>query len=202
MPRISDERRAAQRDRVLQAAIACFARRGTHATTMDDICREAKLSRGAVYGYFESKAALVRAIFEAMEQNTRVALEQTASADSPAETLFAFATRALEQIAHPANRAMLQLDQELKAEAARDPEIRELGARNYAFALPLTRRVVQAMQRQGAIPEDLDATTVARVLIAVQDGLKPQLLVDPDFNLRRFLKTVRALLLRTAPAHR
>lgn len=61
MPKISDERRAARRAQILDAAWTCFQRQGLHATSMDDIIRAAKLSAGAVYSYFPSKEELILA---------------------------------------------------------------------------------------------------------------------------------------------
>ena len=59
MPKISEERRAERRDSIIQAARECFARKGLHTTTMDDIIRQSGLSAGAVYGYFTSKEQLI-----------------------------------------------------------------------------------------------------------------------------------------------
>ena len=61
MPKISDERRAARRKQILEAAWTRFQKQGLHATTMDDIIRGAGLSAGAVYSYFPSKEELILA---------------------------------------------------------------------------------------------------------------------------------------------
>jgi TetR/AcrR family transcriptional regulator, transcriptional repressor of aconitase len=61
MPKISDARRAARREQILNAAWSCFQREGLHATTMDDIIAASGLSAGAVYTYFRSKEALILA---------------------------------------------------------------------------------------------------------------------------------------------
>jgi len=59
MPKISDEKRAARRLQILNAAWTCFQREGLHATTMDDIIRASGLSAGAVYSYFKTKDDLI-----------------------------------------------------------------------------------------------------------------------------------------------
>ena len=61
MPKISDEKRAARRTQILEAAWTCFQKEGLHATTMDDIIRASRLSAGAVYSYFPSKDELILA---------------------------------------------------------------------------------------------------------------------------------------------
>jgi TetR/AcrR family transcriptional regulator, transcriptional repressor of aconitase len=59
MPKISDEKRAARRAQILNAAWTCFQKEGLHATTMDDIIKASGLSAGAVYSYFPGKSDLI-----------------------------------------------------------------------------------------------------------------------------------------------
>lgn len=47
---------------ILAAAAACFARRGAHAASMNEICAEARLSAGALYRYFPSKEAIIEGL--------------------------------------------------------------------------------------------------------------------------------------------
>src|SRR3954451_5766196 len=62
MPKVTEEHVDARRRQILSAALRCFARKGFHLTTMQDIFREAELSPGAGYGYFTAKDELIRAI--------------------------------------------------------------------------------------------------------------------------------------------
>jgi TetR/AcrR family transcriptional regulator, transcriptional repressor of aconitase len=64
MPKISEEQRQARRDQILAAAWRCFARNGIHATSMEEIIREADLSAGAVYLYYKGKDELIHAAIE------------------------------------------------------------------------------------------------------------------------------------------
>lgn len=61
MPKISEEQRNARREQILAAAWRCFARKGIHATSMEEIIREADLSAGAVYLYYKGKDDLILA---------------------------------------------------------------------------------------------------------------------------------------------
>ena len=59
MPKISDQQRQARRDQILAATWRCFFRKGIHATSMEEIIREANLSAGAVYLYYKGKDELI-----------------------------------------------------------------------------------------------------------------------------------------------
>lgn len=84
MPKISEEKRQARRDQIVDATWRCFSRRGIHSTSMDDIVREANLSFGAVYLYYKSKDDLILAAFSAAFQEMRVLLGPILLAEDPA----------------------------------------------------------------------------------------------------------------------
>ena len=90
MPKIADGVRAARRDQIITAAVACFARTGYHATTMGDVAEQAGVSKGTPYLYFESKQALFIVLHEqwdcglADRVNAEVAVLPEAGRRSPA----------------------------------------------------------------------------------------------------------------------
>ncbi len=55
-PSVSKEER---REQIIRAAVACFARKGYHLTTMDDIVAESGLSKGSLYWHFKNKKDLL-----------------------------------------------------------------------------------------------------------------------------------------------
>jgi TetR/AcrR family transcriptional regulator, transcriptional repressor of aconitase len=62
MPRITDERREARREQVLDAARACLQEHGLEAVSMEMIIARSGLSTGAVYGYFKGKNEIINAV--------------------------------------------------------------------------------------------------------------------------------------------
>jgi AcrR family transcriptional regulator len=62
MPRITDERRKARREQVLEAARACLQEHGLEAVSMEMIIARSGLSTGAVYGYFKGKDDIISAV--------------------------------------------------------------------------------------------------------------------------------------------
>lgn len=67
------------KDKILNAALALFAQNGFHATSVNQIAKAAKVSKGLTYNYFDSKEALLLAIIErANETIMAVASEMAA----------------------------------------------------------------------------------------------------------------------------
>jgi len=65
MPRITEERREARREQILDAARACVLEHGLEAASMEMIIARSGLSTGAVYRYFKGKDEIIRAAFTA-----------------------------------------------------------------------------------------------------------------------------------------
>ena len=80
-----------RRQQIMGAALACFARKGYHKTTMDDIVAESKLSKGTLYWYFKSKddlfISIIQSYFLNMSQDIDTALEQHSSASDKLRAL-------------------------------------------------------------------------------------------------------------------
>lgn len=64
MPRIGLERKNQRRQQIVDAAWRCATRMGFRDMTVDDVCTEARLSKGAFYGYFSQKRDLLLALFQ------------------------------------------------------------------------------------------------------------------------------------------
>ncbi len=53
-----------KREAILSAALELFAERGFHGTAVPEVAKRARVAAGTVYLYFESKEALVNALFQ------------------------------------------------------------------------------------------------------------------------------------------
>jgi AcrR family transcriptional regulator len=63
MPRITEERREARREQILDSARACVLEHGLEAVSMEMIIARSGLSTGAVYRYFKGKDEIIGAAF-------------------------------------------------------------------------------------------------------------------------------------------
>ncbi len=87
-PSVSREERQEQ---IIRAAIACFARKGYHLTTMDDIVAESGLSKGSLYWHFKNKKDLLINVmawyFNQMAADAEPMLAQIPDADEQLKML-------------------------------------------------------------------------------------------------------------------
>jgi AcrR family transcriptional regulator len=90
VPKISDERREARRQEILEAAQRCFAEHGYEGATVVRLEEATGLSRGAIFNYFPNKQALFVALTAVssdrfveiwLEHGFRALLDEIAHAD-------------------------------------------------------------------------------------------------------------------------
>lgn len=83
---VSPEEKEQRRDEILAAAKRVFAGKGFAATTIADVAREADLSYGSIYWYFDSKDALFHALMESQEQALRSHIQQAMASFNERDT--------------------------------------------------------------------------------------------------------------------
>lgn len=86
-------------DAIKQAALELFAHKGYHSTSISDIAKEANVSKGLMYNYFESKEALLHAIImEAVEEGERIMHLCMEGANAPWERLKAMTDASIQMV--------------------------------------------------------------------------------------------------------
>ncbi|MET0425336.1 MAG: TetR/AcrR family transcriptional regulator [Actinoplanes sp.] len=186
MPKVSDEHLAARRRQILDAAAACFARDGFHRTSMQDVVRESGVSAGLVYRYFTGKDDMIAAIVGEWHDQRRVFDDP----DAGLQQRTAAYLELLRGLGDPAARPAVRLSVQVWAEAARRPELRALSRTNVDDPRAGTAALL------GGLPlaPGIDPDALARILIAVQQGLTLQTAWDETVDHDAVASTMAAVL--------
>jgi TetR/AcrR family transcriptional regulator, transcriptional repressor of aconitase len=193
MPKVSDAHLAARRDQILAAAARCFSRDGFHRTSMQDIVRESGISAGLVYRYFAGKDDMIIAIVTDWHDKRQALLDVTPADPGDLGDLAASYLGLLRSIGEPANRDDLLLGIQVWAEAVRSPRIRELVRRG----VDIPRANAAGLLRGST---ELDPDALARILIAIYQGLMVQTAWDETVDNTAFVDTLKSLLALTQTA--
>jgi AcrR family transcriptional regulator len=168
--RVSQAYLDARRRQILDAARRCFVRDGFHATSMQDLLREANLSAGAVYRYFKSKDEIIAAIgFNNVEAFT-AAVEEVLQVDDPPpldETLGRLLA-ALERLDAEHDHAKITL--QAWSEALRSEALAARVEEGWAELTSSLSGLVETYQHRGEISSDVAADDVARLLVGLLHG--------------------------------
>ncbi len=197
MPRVPKAYLDARRDEILDAAHSCFQEKGFHQATIQDICRQADLSPGAVYRYFKSKDEIIAA---GCDRSTAAASElvgQALGAGSGAGGALEALIRYFfsESFGSPDFEPSARFNTEFHAETLRNPLLREAVDQQFQELHRLVtgllrERLQQLPHLAGTRPEAL-----ANLLEAAYLGLEFLMLIRrDDIDLDGVLAVVRSIL--------
>ncbi len=178
--KLNEQRKAEKKAEILAAAQACFVRKGFHNTTMQDICRQASMSIGNIYRYYESKELIIEAF-----ANEELQWMTTAISDVPSspnmlqaivDTAYWTATTLMEE-------EQSELIAELYAESGRNPRINAIYSR---FNKRLGEEIcatLKELERNNLLRPLHDKHCIANLLISLVDGMLLQKIINPDFDM-------------------
>ena len=167
------------RSTILHTALELFSRNGYDATGVAEICKKAKVSKGAFYYHFPSKQDLFLALMAGwlgdLDANLQAA--SAAAQDIP---------QAIENMADASGEVFEVLQDgfpillEFWTQANRQPEIWAKAVEPYRTYLSFFAEVIQLGMDQEAFRDDLDPEQTARFLTAIVMGLLLQATFDPE----------------------
>lgn len=175
-------------ERIIDAARHCFSRFGVQKTVMEDIAREADLSRGTLYRYFQDKDRLFAVV---SRRETQRFLDEVLDGTARLKTLDAkiarMATAAIEYLsADSLNAAMIASDPEAFAAA-----ITTGGRELLSLAIDTVTPMVEDAVASGEVRRDVDAAQAAEWIVRMVLSLisTPSVTFDRDDPdaVRRFL---------------
>jgi AcrR family transcriptional regulator len=179
VPRITAERRAANRAQIVAAARRCFSRDGFHQTSMPDIAAEAGVSVGAPYRYFAGKDEIIleiagdafRMMFDPVEHFVDAAGDVTvadlvAAAIEPVSG--AAAVNRAGQVA-PVDE-LLRCAVQAWGELLRHESLRQQAEAGFEGVRGRIAEALRDGQRAGSVPAELDPDRGARVVMALLHG--------------------------------
>jgi TetR/AcrR family transcriptional regulator, transcriptional repressor of aconitase len=194
VPRITPARASAQRERVLDAALTCFAREGFHAATMQDIVAESGLSPGAIYGYFKGKTEMVMAIASERHAMERRRMEHALTSDDIDTSLVRLVESFVLGLRDPQEKKWRRLAVQLWAESLSNPRLKREALGGVTQAVEVLAPMIGKAQSEGRWPARLDPQSAARVLIAILQGISLQLAWDDNIDIGNFAVALRIMI--------
>jgi AcrR family transcriptional regulator len=189
------EQVAQTRAALVAAGRLLFGRRGFAATSVEDIAREARVTTGALYHHFPTKAAVFEAVFEAVHADLLAASVQAAAGAADAIELLAAGFGAfLDKVLEPEVQRIVITDAPAVLGLARFTELDE----RYAFAA--TVAALDAANESGALRVQ-DPPTLARLLLGslTRAGLLIASSAEPAATRDAVAATLRAIISGFAP---
>lgn len=152
MPRLTQATAAKRRMHILEAAARSLFERGLLATSVDDVCATAGISKGAFYSHFPSKEALIHAVTDML--SAELGPVEEASIAALADSVFEH------QIAPALPPANARFGIEITAASAGDAGLRERNTANLERLRQAVETAVRGLIATGQARADADAEAI------------------------------------------
>jgi AcrR family transcriptional regulator len=168
------EQVAQTRAALVAAGRLLFGTKGFAATSVEDIARTARVTTGALYHHFPTKAAVFEAVFEQVHAEMLVAsVEASAAAEGPLEMLAAGTGVFLDWVLEPAVQRILVTDGPAVLGLARFVELDE------RYALEPAVQALEAANASGLLRVE-DPQTLVRLLFGAMTRAGLLIASSPD----------------------
>jgi AcrR family transcriptional regulator len=201
VPQITDERREARREQVLEAARACLQDHGLEAVSMEMIIARSGLSTGAVYGYFKGKDQIINAVVA--EGTAAMAAELAPVLTNPGPPpLPEFVGQVLQAVVGFGRQKKGDIDRLLVSlhgwsHSQSDPELKAATGASYAGLRKLFADVVKRWQATGMFDSAADPEAVAELLTSITLGFVAQRALTGAADLKAHVDALEALTHRS-----
>lgn len=181
------EEAAITRATVLKAALSVFSAKGYDAATLDDVAAAAKVTRGAIYWHFKSKADLYNTLIDEVSARGNTVVQ---NAVAEGGTLLDILRRIFVN-----QCALMEDDRDARAvmelvlfKTGLNPELKAGRKKQIDEGNALIAGIADAMRMgiaQGVLREDVEPTDMARAFLAFENGAIQQWLASPkSFSLK------------------
>ncbi|MFK7734088.1 MAG: TetR/AcrR family transcriptional regulator [Pseudomonadales bacterium] len=195
--RSNQERREHSTEQVLSSALALFVSKGFGTTSIDDIARQAELTKGAVYFYFEGKQALLLELLgQSNELYAGIFSDMRKSNSSASDQLNMFVDWCAAIGAD--NKELLLLPILISLEFfGREDAVEDYVKTMYDRYHNEMERVNSDGQRSGEFNKEMSPREQAAVLVALTDGMLLEWYRWGDrLDGRSLAKSARAVIMR------
>lgn len=171
-PALNERLRSESRARIVEHALRLFAEHGYDRTTIKMIAESAGISQGLIYAHFESKDALLVAIFEQSMLDVQQSFAVAESAASPAERVERLLRGSFEILRR--NEQFWRLSYGVRMQPS---VLAILGADRVRAWTDAIRTTLERYLRDAGVR---DPATGALVLFALIDGISQHYVLDPE----------------------
>jgi TetR/AcrR family transcriptional regulator, fatty acid metabolism regulator protein len=157
-----------KRERILDAAVRVFARKGFHATRVSEVAKAAGVADGTIYLYFDSKEHLLVSLFEHRVERLLEYLERelplAQSASQRLKRIIELQLGLLEGERDLAEVVTVIFRQSTKL-------MKEYGAPKFTAYLDAIARVIAEGQATGELRDDVSPNVAARAVFGALDAI-------------------------------
>ena len=208
MPKITEERREARRQQILDAARACMLEHGLEAVSMEMIIARSGLSTGAVYRYFKGKDELIEAAITTAAREIGAAVAPILASPDPGppsqlieKLLAAWVSYSRSGVGAAADIDRMPVALHGWSYAQTDPELQAALRASLRSFRELCVPLVKQWQTDGVVSATTDPDALAQLILSIWLGFVAQRSLTGDADVQAHADALAALTTAKPPPH-
>lgn len=190
-------------NKILRASAECFSRNGFNGTTMDQIAKKARVSKGTLYWHFKNKEELFVKLKERHISQVLQTLEKlfasTENFDSKLARGFELSFSSLT----PRQRKKARLNMEFWATAPKISGLSKMLNHQYNRLQALLQSTIEEAIIKGELRREIDPKSLSAILLATLDGLELHwTILEKNFDWQKIHATLCEVVLNGLKTHK
>lgn len=171
MPKLSDSTLQERIDNILISAFYVFSEKGYSSSTIDDIVKRSKVSKGGIYHHFTSKEEIFFAIAEKRFKLRLSEINNYKNTPSILDFIENYILDAFRNIQGESTIRTAKFSFEFWSICARDEHLKHRAQEHYSKYLNSFRDVIHKGIAQGELPSNIDVDAAIFILLSSLDGI-------------------------------
>ncbi len=173
MPKVLPEYKDIMRSKIALAALKVFSLKGYHNSKMDEIAKEAGLSKPTLYKYMKSKEDLLKLFTDSNAQMFEIPLKSDEDKDT--YEIFNELYKVLLQF-----KGSFHLAFEVTSLSSHNQDIQKLNRESYKKKIEFFTKILENQQNKGLLKKEIDPVFASQLILAIYTDVVTQLIIGCD----------------------
>ncbi len=171
MPKISEEKWESKKDEIIKVAFELFFSKGYASVSVNDIIKEAKISKGGFYTYFKSKQEVFIAIVKKSDDKKTDIIKQLSKKMTATEKIRAYIHARLSSFLDEENRKWAKFANEFWSSVNGDTELTQMANERFNKFLSDIETILKEGTETGEFSNLIDINSFIYLMMSTIDGI-------------------------------
>jgi AcrR family transcriptional regulator len=171
MPKLSEEKWNAKKDEIIEIAFELFFSKGYSVVSVNDIIKEAKISKGGFYTYFKSKQEVFVAIVKKSDDKKMHIIKQLPKESTATEKISSYIYERLSSFLDEENRKWAKFATEFWSSVNGDAELMQMANERFNIFFSDIESILREGIDSGEFSSLIDINSFVYLMMSTIDGV-------------------------------
>jgi AcrR family transcriptional regulator len=171
MPKLSEEKWKAKKDEIIKVSFELFFLKGYSSVSVNDIIKEAKISKGGFYTYFKSKQEVFVAIVKKSDDKKVNVIKQLSKEMTATEKISSYIYARLSSFLDEENRKWVKFANEFWSSVNGDAELTQMANERFNTFFSDIESILREGIEAGEFSSLIDMNSFVYLMMSTIDGI-------------------------------